>query len=189
MGYAAPGDYLDYLVYVPEAGNYKFNFRIASQRSNSQIIIRIGEEDSFTGIDTITIPSTGGWQNWQTTSSTTYLPEGRYTLRNYVRSGEFNTNWFQAVKEPTTAIETAEINDFQIYPNPAKGFVTIETNNLNSELKNVSFYNTSGQVVKQFKIMETGTIRIDISDLKEGFYIVELKKKSGDCVTDKLIVK
>jgi hypothetical protein len=41
MGYAAPGDYLDYLVYVPESGNYKFNFRVASERSSSQLIIRI----------------------------------------------------------------------------------------------------------------------------------------------------
>jgi len=189
MGYAASGDYLDYLVYVPDSAKYNFNFRVASQYTNGQIAIQIGEGKSFETVGNLSVSATGGWQTWKTISTTANLPAGRYTVRIFVKSGEFNTNWFETAKAPITAIEINKLSDFQIYPNPAKGFVTIETNNLNSELQYVSFYNTSGQVVKQFKIMETGTLRIDISDLKEGFYIVELKKKNGDCVTDKLIVK
>ena len=106
MGYAAPGDYLDYLVYIPDSGNYKLNFRVASTQATSQIIVRIGEGTSFTAVDTITITSSGGWQTWKTVSSNAVLPGGRYTMRIYVRSGEFNTNWFEAVKSPVTAIKS-----------------------------------------------------------------------------------
>ncbi|GAB1453748.1 hypothetical protein MASR2M47_38040 [Draconibacterium sp.] len=189
MGYAASGDYLDYLVYVPDSAKYNFNFRVASAYSNGQISIQIGEGKSFSTIGNLSISATGGWQNWKTISTVANLPAGRYTLRIYVKSGEFNTNWFETAKAPITAIESYEMNDFRIYPNPAKDFVTIEANNIQGELQNISFFNSSGQISKQFKVEETVTVRIDISDLQKGFYIVEIKRENGDIITNKLIVE
>jgi endoglucanase len=188
MGYANPGDYLDYLVYVPDSGNYKFNFRVASERASSQIIIRIGEGNSFTAVDTVTITGTGGWQTWKTISSTAILPEGRYTLRMYVRSGEFNTNWFEAAKAPVTGIETGSINGFGIYPNPATDMVTIETSQTAGRQK-ISIYNTSGHKLKQQEMNESGMVRIDISNLEKGFYLVEIKNEKGLKHTAKLLVQ
>ncbi|MDO8952784.1 MAG: T9SS type A sorting domain-containing protein, partial [Draconibacterium sp.] len=164
------------------------NFRVASERSSSQIIIRVGEENSFTAVDTVTITGTGGWQTWKTISSTAFLPEGRYTLRIYVRSGEFNTNWFEAAKAPVTGLETSEINNFNIYPNPATNVVTIETK-LTIEKQKVSIYSTSGQMVKQKEVTESGMVRIDISDLRKGFYLVEIKNENGEAQTAKLFVQ
>lgn len=188
MGYANPGDYLDYLVYVPDSGNYKFNFRVASERSSSQIIIRIGEGNSFTAVDTVTITGTGGWQTWKTISSTAILPKGRYTLRMYVRSGEFNTNWFEAAKAPFTGLQTQQLNDINIYPNPANTVVTIETSQTTGRQK-VSIYNTSGHKVKQQVVNEPGMVRIDISNLEKGFYLVEIKNEKGLKQTAKLLVQ
>jgi endoglucanase len=189
MGYANPGDYLDYLVYVPDSGNYKFNFRVASERASSQIIIRIGEGNSFTAVDTVTITGTGGWQTWKTISSTAILPEGRYTLRMYVRSGEFNTNWFEAAKAPVTGIETGSINGFGIYPNPATDMVTIETGGTQSGEKIISFYNSVGQVVKTRKYFESNPIEVDVSQLNKGLYFVEVKAGNGFKQTTKLIIR
>ena len=188
MGYANPGDYLDYLVYVPSAGNYKFNFRVASERSSSQIIIRVGEGNSFTAVDTVAITGTGGWQTWKTISSTAFLPEGRYTLRIYVRSGEFNTNWFEAAKAPITGIETDAINGFRIYPNPANDKVTIETGGLQGGEKIVTFYNANGQIVQTNKYSEPNQTEIDISNLSKGLYFVEIKAGNGFLKTAKLVV-
>jgi hypothetical protein len=188
MGYANPGDYLDYLVYVPSAGNYKLNYRVASERASSQIIIRIGEGNSFTAVDTVTITGTGGWQAWKTISSTAFLPEGRYTLRIFVRSGEFNINWFEAAKAPVTGIETGRINGFSIYPNPASDVVTIETSQATVK-QIVGIYSASGQLVKQKEVTESGMVRIDISDLRKGFYLVEIKNKKGETQTAKLFVQ
>lgn len=188
MGYAAPGDYLDYLVYVPDSGNYKFNFRVASERSSSQLIIRIGEGNSFTAVDTVTITSSGGWQTWKTVTSNAVLPSGRYTIRIYVRTGEFNTNWFEAVKAPITGLETSKINSFNIYPNPATSVVNIEIKPT-IEKQKVSIYSTSGQLVKLTEITESGTVRIDISDLRKGFYLVEIQNKKGEAKSAKLFVQ
>jgi len=189
MGYAAAGDYLDYLVYVPDSGNYKFNFQIASQQSSGKIILRIGEGNSFTAIGTLSIPSTGGWQVWKKISLTALLPAGRYTLRVYVQSGEFNTNWFEAAKAPITAIETNTNNKFKVYPNPASNFVTIENNHLIGGTQFFSFYNAAGQVVKQLKVTESAILLVDISDLNKGFYFVEAKNENGNKSITKLIVK
>jgi hypothetical protein len=188
MGYAAPGDYLDYLVYVPDSGNYKFNFRVASERSSSQLIIRIGEGNTFTAVDTVTITTTGGWQTWKTISSNAVLPAGRYTMRIYIRSGEFNTNWFEAAKAPITGILAGEIIDFQIYPNPASNKVTIEMGRLQGVEKIVTFYNSTGQIAKSDKYTEQNMAEVDISDLKKGFYFVEVKTENGFSQTTKLVV-
>ncbi len=189
MGYAAPGDYMDYLVNVPVARHYNFNFRVASERSSSQIIIRIGEGNSFTAIDTVTISGTGGWQTWKTVSSTAFLPEGRYTLRYYVRSGEFNSNWFETTSTPVTAVQPQQtINDLLIYPNPAENEVTVEMGEIQHGEKVLSFYNSTGHMVLSNIYFETKPVKIDISGLKKGLYFVELKTENGTSKTTKLVI-
>ena len=188
MGYAESGDYLDYLVYIPDSGNYKFNFRVASERATSQLIIRIGEGNSFTAIDTVTITGTGGWQVWKTVSSTAYLPEGRYTMRIYVRTGEFNTNWFEAVKAPVTGLTTQKLAELQIYPNPANDFVNIDLTGPFYEKNEITIYNVIGQPVKTLKSVESPKVQIDISDLVHGLYYITVKTGNNLMFTKKLTV-
>ncbi len=188
MGYAAPGDYLDYLVYVPDSGNYKFNFRVASERASSQLIIRIGEGTSFIAVDTVTITTTGGWQTWKTVSSNAVLPAGRYTMRIYVRTGEFNTNWFEAVKSPVTAINEIKTDGFNMYPNPAKNEVTIEPGNIQNGEKMISFYNATGKLVKTHIFSDSNPVRVDVSGLKKGLHFVKIKSVNGTSKTAKLVI-
>jgi endoglucanase len=126
MGYANPGDYLDYRVSVPEPGYYDIHFRVATIRPSSRLVVRIGEEGNFTPVDTVEITSTGGWQTWKTITSTAFLEEGRYTMRMFILAGEFNTNWFHVVKSTYTGIYIPEKTSLKIYPNPASGFLNIE---------------------------------------------------------------
>jgi hypothetical protein len=109
-------------------------------------------------------------------------------MQIYIRSGEFNTNWFEAVKAPVTGLQTQQMNDINIYPNPANTVVTIETNQTKGR-QLVSIYNTSGQMVKQSEVSESGMVRIDISDLRKGFYLVEIKNENGEAQTAKLFVQ
>jgi hypothetical protein len=102
--------------------------------------------------------------------------------------GEFNTNWFEAAKAPVTGIETGSINGFGIYPNPATDMVTIETSQTAGRQK-VSIYNTSGHKLKQQEMNESGMVRIDISNLEKGFYLVEIKNEKGLKHTAKLLVQ
>lgn len=190
MGFANPGDYMDYLINVPVARHYNFNFRVASLNTTSQIIIRIGEGNSFTAIDTVTIAPTGGWQTWKTVSSTAYLPAGRYTLRYYVRSGEFNSNWFETTNTPVTAVQTQpKINNLQVYPNPASDFVNIDLTGLFSLKTQISICNVLGQTVKEFKNAEPSINRLDVSELQQGLYYIGIKTDDNRIITSKLIIQ
>lgn len=188
MGYANPGDYLDYLVYVPDSGKYTFNFRFATIRSYSQLVIMAGDENSFTPIDTVTINSTGGWQTWTTVSTTTALNSGRYTLRMYVRSGEFNTNWFEIKKASAVGINESKTGVFKLYPNPANESLTIqlEKGSKNSE---VVIYNISGQTVKVIPTDGNFTLKINTSELSAGVYNVVVRNAENMLSSQKLIIR
>ncbi|HKJ79408.1 MAG TPA: carbohydrate-binding protein, partial [Prolixibacteraceae bacterium] len=189
MGYAAPGDYLDYLVHVPESRNYIFNFRVATIRSNNQLVIQAGKENSFTPLDTIMISPTGGWQNWNTVSTTVFLEEGRYTLRMYVKAGEFNTNWFQVAKGPAVGIDALTTTALKIYPNPATESITIQRpESFQGKPVNVKIFNQLGQVVKIGKYTGSAVIQISVSDLKRGVYFIELKDGNKPTLISKLII-
>ena len=79
-----------------------------------------------------------------------------------------------------------ETKSFKIYPNPAKGFFTIEMpeNIVNGELK---MYDTLGRVVKNQKISELNT-QIALTDLQTGTYLVTIRTEAGNS-TKQLVVE
>lgn len=188
MGYAAPNDYLDYFVNISKAGYYNINYRVASERSSSQIIIRTGDGTSFTPIDTVTITGTGGWQTWKTIQSKVYFDAGRYTLRIFVKSGEFNINWFEAVTAPVTAINETKTGIFSFYPNPAGREITVETGEISAAGGKITIYSAQGNLAKTVTVAGMSKIEIDISDLTNGLYFIELKTKEGKIETDKILI-
>jgi beta-glucosidase len=89
------GDWLEYTVNVPdESAIYHVSFRVASPAGGGQFRVRL----DGTVLGTVTVPKTGGWENWQTIS----LPDvpiaggtGSRALRLEVLVGGFNLNWIQ----------------------------------------------------------------------------------------------
>ncbi len=188
MGYANPGDYMDYLVNITKAGYYNINYRVASTNSSSQIIIRKSSGDSFVPIDTVAIPNTGGWQTWRTVTSKVYLEEGRFTLRIFVRSGEFNINWFEGVAAPVTGIDDMNTSSLQVFPNPADAQVTVVTGSEKYENGRILIFNSQGSIVKNVQTNGETTIRINVSDLTSGLYF--LKLESGiKSATTRIVIK
>ncbi len=190
MGYAAPGDYLDYLVHVPESRYYTIHFRVATIRSNNQLIIRVGEGNSFTPVDTVAITPTGDWQNWETVSTTVYLEEGRYTIRMYVKSGEFNTNWFQVVNAAPVGITPLKERAVEIYPNPATEYITVKLpeSYLGSPCR-IEIYNQLGQIVKIKNSAGKIHMNIAVNELKRGMYFIEIKNSKNMPLTSKFYVE
>jgi beta-glucanase (GH16 family) len=94
VGWIDAGDWMDYNVNVPTAGNYTVRYRIASQAATGQIQLTSGS----TVLATTAVPNTGGWQNWQTISTMVNLSSGQSTLRVYASEGGFNLNWINFTK-------------------------------------------------------------------------------------------
>jgi hypothetical protein len=74
-----------------------------------------------------------------------------------------------------------------IYPNPATSYITLELNqSVNSDLT-INIYNLLGEPIRT-EVIKQNRQPINISDLKSGIYVVEIKSKDW-IETQKLIIK
>ena len=82
---------MTYYVTVPADGNYTMTYRVASQ-SGSLPGLRLDVDGVW--VDAAELPSTGGWQSWQTvTGRTVALVAGSRSISLEAKSGGFNLNW------------------------------------------------------------------------------------------------
>ena len=73
VGYIDPGDWMEYSYSAPSTGSYTVNLRLASPASGGQLQI---QNSSGQVLATVNVPNTGGWQSWQTLSTTISLTQG-----------------------------------------------------------------------------------------------------------------
>jgi hypothetical protein len=98
--YVDGGDWMDYTVNVQTAGNYTTEFRVSSPYAGTQLQLL---KDTNV-LATVTIPNTGGWQNWQTVTTSVSLSAGTQTLRVKAVTNGWNFNWMSftsATSQPT----------------------------------------------------------------------------------------
>ena len=76
-----------------------------------------------------------------------------------------------------------DVNEFEpvdaaIYPNPFNNFVVVECPNIEV----INLYNTSGQKVKSLTFSKEDQIIMDLSDLNNSLYLLEVITSEGRCV-------
>jgi len=92
IGYTDSGDWFEYEIIVPESGQYQLVTRAAAQTSNAGFTLSYGGNY----LVSVAVPSTGGWQTWQSlTSGTFQLDAGTYTFRVTANGDGFNINYFE----------------------------------------------------------------------------------------------
>lgn len=77
-----------------------------------------------------------------------------------------------------------ELNQFRVYPNPAKAEIFVE---LKSRNATASIYDSKGSLIKSNLKMSSGKNRIDISVLTSGVYFIELSYETNQVFTHKFI--
>ena len=88
-------------------------------------------------------------------------------------------------------IETLKNISFSIYPNPGDGHFMLEVNSYNKEVLNLSVLNVSGETVYTLPGLEvSGSFRekLDISQLSQGTYFVELSNEKGS-ILKKVVIR
>ncbi|MDC3261876.1 carbohydrate-binding protein [bacterium] len=90
-GYVDEGDWLEYQIDVASSGNYRIEYRLASQVGSSGFNVLVDGVQ----VDNKAVPNTGGWQAWTTLSSTIALQTGEQTLRLNAVGKEWNLNWIR----------------------------------------------------------------------------------------------
>jgi uncharacterized repeat protein (TIGR02059 family) len=188
VGFANNGDYLDYNITVPQAGEYAFRFRVASLYSNGSISVRIGNGAVFDPIKTINFAGTGGWQTWTTQVFKMELPAGNHTLRLYSLSGEYNINWFE-ISLPTDVNEIPQLRRFRIYPNPTDDVFIVEAEFTTKTPAIFTIYDVFGNSMGICSIEKADSFskQVDYLASKPGIYLLNLTTELGS-LTRKLIV-
>ena len=80
-----------------------------------------------------------------------------------------------------------EINNsaFSIYPNPANGYIKIESSNI--AVNSYKIFTLEGKLIMNCKLENKDGI-IDVSSLKTGFYMLEANNNGATSGTQKLII-
>jgi hypothetical protein len=100
VGWIDNGDWMDYGLTVGTSGSYNLNLRVASPYTGAQLVVK---NKTGTIVSTVNIPTTGGFQNWQTVSVPLNLIAGDETLRIESTAGAgWNINWMELVGATAT---------------------------------------------------------------------------------------
>lgn len=96
VGWIAAGEWLTYNITVPSDGNYEFSYRVASASTGGTIQLEKAGGTPVYG--QVTVPVTGGWQQWVTVKHTVALKAGSQSIALAFKTGGFNINWFHIEK-------------------------------------------------------------------------------------------
>jgi beta-glucanase (GH16 family) len=109
VGYVDAFDSLTYIVDVPTTGNYRLSYRTASLNGSSPGF-RIFVDGQYS--DIIAVPSTSGWQNWQTQQGRVVaLNSGAHVVKFDAASDGINLNWFSLTSTNSAVDDPPENGD------------------------------------------------------------------------------
>ena len=192
VGWIDDNDFMAYannVVNIPADGQYTVEYRVASQSKTGVIEFReTGAAPSIYG--TISVPNTGGFQNWVTIKHNVQLTKGSQTFRIQCLKGGFNLNWFRItqIHDPSAPSVSRQKPIAEKTPSlDTKSFIhnDVLTVKLSGEFSNVSLYSIDG---KQLVAFSTKAVEkdIDMSKYKAGVYILKVATAGND-VTTKVI--
>jgi arabinoxylan arabinofuranohydrolase len=176
IGYALNGEWLEYTVNVTSAGMYSLDLRMAADGTGKTLHV---EMDGVNITGAITVPSTGGWQTWQTvTVNNLNLTAGQKIMRIAFDSDYMNLNFVEFKKNLPTGLEDENVAMSTIFPNPfsANGLHIHKSGSFHYKITDMS-----GVILEQGQNKElVGT------QLSSGVYFLSLENE-GTVTTHKIV--
>ncbi len=107
IGWAAAGEWLEYTVNVASAGSYAMRLRVATTAARTMHV----EVDGVPTGGSLAIPSTGGYQTFQTVTALASLAAGQHVVRVVFDSGSVNLNWISFTAPAASKIAGLTVHD------------------------------------------------------------------------------
>jgi hypothetical protein len=187
VGYIDAGDWMSYDVTIPTAGTYRVIYRVASPNSNTTL--RLEKDAGATQLGSVTIPNTGGWQNWTNVSHDVTLPAGSYSIGIATSTGGFNLNYLtitnnlSAARLITQSTQQPAIteNTLVLSPNPVRDQLFLRGY---EKVQTLTVYDLAGHEI--LTINKPGST-INIQQLKSGVYIIKMNRTDNSQKTVKIL--
>ncbi|HEY6953160.1 MAG TPA: cellulase family glycosylhydrolase, partial [Bacteroidota bacterium] len=196
VGWIQSGEFLSYTVNVAETGDYALKTRVAANAAGGKLLFRVDGNIVNSYVD---VPSTGGWQSWQTIDCGILpMTSGTHKLSCTFFFGGFNVNSFSLVNV-TTGVAGKELRPHtlalgQNYPNPFNPSTLIEFTVPNPGNASVKVFDVLG---KELATLFDGPAEpgcsyrcvFDAHALPTGLYVARLTFGSDQLVRKLLLVK
>lgn len=183
-------EWLLYTVNVPDTGYFNLSVRLASPGSNSKFYIAV-DNVNITG--SISVPYTGGWQNWKSISIPCLkLNKGTHKVKFFTEVSGFNLNWLEFTVAGNCNTNIPRVSPFDeqlilrqispgllqlIRPVEAQGTITID------------FFDLSGRHIYRTECQQPGEALINIPTLPTGIYTVRCYSGRTQPVCRKLYIE
>ena len=111
LGWTSSGQWFRYTVNAASAGTYTVSFRVAAPSAVTDAL-HLSSASGANLSGNVSIPATGGWQNWSTVTATVQLAAGQQTLAVDQDNGGWNLNYMSfagsgGTSSPLTASPSA----------------------------------------------------------------------------------
>ena len=126
-------------------------------------------------------PYTYLWNTGENSQSITPTENGEYWV---IASDYFNcidtSYYFIDFFHNTNAVEEYQSSTFNIFPNPSRGVLYINSPSLNIHLNNVRIIDIRGKLIQEFHIKKgSDKTSIDLKNLAKGSYFIQLLSNIG----------
>jgi len=155
VGWITSGEWMEYTVFVPAAGEYTIEARVSSLSTGGTFHITFDGTD-ITG--DVTVPVTTGWQTWVTVSATAELSAGEQVMRFTATTNGFNVNYFDIQGGISAVLPDLQSTGYALhpcYPNPFNPVTTISYDLPDPSTVNLTIYNVAGKLVRTLIAGET----------------------------------
>ncbi len=176
VGFIENGDWLKYEVQVTQTGWYQMTGRIAGFAGGSLLVTF--NDTVQANIDYV---ATGGWQNWQSFTTTVYLDAGNYIMQAHAQSDGFNINYFDFALTTTNTSELSpSVTAVEVFPNPFSDHLDLRFDAASSQPVSIKLIDVTGKINQP---LYRGTVRQGPNNfhfpmetaLPAGIYFIEIK--------------
>ena len=171
--------WVDYNVDIPETGEYNVFFRTSNEYAPPDYsILQMSVNETAAG--SITFNNAGAGV-WETQKCKVNFQQGQQKVRLAFTKGGLRINWWGITKnEELTAVPNVETDGgLNIYPNPVKDILHLQTPNAKATL-----YDICGKCVYSGRPANS---TIDMTALSSGMYILSVENNNGELKVQKIL--
>lgn len=106
------------------------------------------------------------------------------TPKMYIDEVRVGTTWAEVVPSTSGIESIANVQSFQVYPNPASSQVTVS---VNENIQSVQIFDLQGRMVNQVSNVNAMETNVNIENLSQGIYNVVVTSNNGTVYQSKMI--
>ena len=182
----APGAYT---VVVTDATGYQitesYTINAPTAITESSVFVVSDTDGKHTGSVTVAFAGGNGnytylWSNGSTGDGLTNVGEGMYTVQVTDIKGCIQTFGPYVVGNIVAVDETKIVQQFTMHPNPASTYVQLNVTLVDPSDAQVTISNSLGLKVSTYQFSGNISEKIDVSNMTNGVYYINIHTKNGD---------